>query len=276
MIPEWTQSAGPWPVNKAGAANVEWLKCDCPTTEARCDVNTGSAPPFLRLFLPAAVIAFSAGCSSDPSTGPDLDPPQITGNAVAGLEAFDLECASCHSTRDGFDLRFFRFPDSTIVRRAVAHVDTATAHDIVAYIRTVRSSEMSRNFRIFQPGGQRIGGDELFAAGVFGATGFPTDLTPDDLAAIDPLDVRIAIDFPLWSFEASNLDWMPDRPIDPALLDYPTRMGAARPYIELYHDTHALDALISGVLALRIADRDPDNPDAPCVMEPFERFRPDD
>ncbi len=30
---------------------------------------------------------------------------------------------SSHSAKDGFDVAFFAFPDSTIVRRAVVHVD---------------------------------------------------------------------------------------------------------------------------------------------------------
>lgn len=218
----------------------------------------------------------SFGCSSDSGLAPDPGPPEIVGNAVAGLEAFEAECASCHSSKDGFDLRFFSFPDSTIVRRAVAHVDTATSHDIVAYIRTLRSRAMPRDFRLFQPGDKRAGSDAVFAAGVFGGDWFPADLTASQLLAVDPLEAPIAIDFPLWSFEFSNLDWMPDRPIADELLDFQTQLGAARPYVELYHRTHALDALINGVLALRIAERDPANPDAPCVMEPFDRFRPDD
>lgn len=212
------------------------------------------------------------GCSSDDGIGPEPGPPPITGNAVAGLEAFEAECASCHSSQDGFDLRFFAFPDSTVVRRAVAHVDTATSHDIVAYLRTLRSREMDRGFRLFQPGGQRAGSDAVFAANIFGSDRFPEDITREEILAVDPLDTPIVIDFPLWSEEFSNMDWMPDRGIPDALLDYETQIGPARPHIELYHRTHSLDALLTGVLALRIAERDPDNPDAPCVMDPFERF----
>jgi hypothetical protein len=219
-------------------------------------------------------VVLTTGCSSESNTGPDLGPPRINGNAVAGLEAFQLNCASCHSTGDGFDLKFFAYPDTTIVRRAVAHVDTVTAHDIVAYIRTVPSSKMARDLRLFQPGGQRIGGDGVFAAKIFGRDLFPPDMTTERMAGIDPLKARIALNFPLWSLESRNMDWMPEVPINEAILDYPTAYGTARDHMERYHDTHSIEALRWAVIALRVAERAPENPDAPCVMEPFDRFRP--
>lgn len=230
--------------------------------------------PWCRGLLFTVTLALTAGCSSESNTGPDLRPPQINGNAVAGLEAFQLNCASCHSSGDGVDLKFFAYPDTTIVRRAVAHVDTTTAHDIVAYIRTVPSAKMQRNLRIFQPGGKRIGGDGVFAANIFGRDLFPPDMTTERMAGIDPLKTRIALNFPLWSLEFGNMDWMPEAPINKAILDYPTEYGTAREHIEWYHDTHSVEALLWAVLALRVSEREPENPDAPCVMEPFDRFRP--
>jgi len=228
-------------------------------------------------FLAGCTVLGTPGCGSDSAgTSPDPEPPQITGDVVAGLETFKLECSSCHTATDGFDLKFFAFPDTTIVRRAVAHVDTAAAHDIVAYIRTVRSRVTSRDLRLFQPGGQRVGGDQGFAAEVFGGDRFPPDMTAEKMAAIDPLAIRIALDFPLWSFESSNLDWMPEFPIDPALLTYPTQAGVPQDLLDRYYESYSVETLISAVLALRLAERDPANPDAPCVLDPFDRFRAND
>ena len=53
-------------------------------------------------------------------------------DASLGRTAFVASCAPCHASADGFDLAFFGFSDFDIVRRGVAHVDTATARDIVA------------------------------------------------------------------------------------------------------------------------------------------------
>ena len=99
-------------------------------------------------------------------------------------------------------------------------------------------------------------------------------MTTEQMAGIDPLKARIALNFPLWSLEARNMDWMPEVPINEAILDYPTEYGTARDHMEWYHDTHSIEALLWAVLALRVAERVPENPDAPCVMEPFNRFRP--
>ncbi|MFV1986417.1 MAG: hypothetical protein ACC682_04010 [Gemmatimonadota bacterium] len=228
---------------------------------------------FCSFLFATAGLTLTTACGSD-SLAPLDDAPTISGNSVAGLQAFEQECASCHSARDAFDLAFFAFPDTTIVRRAVAHVDTATAHDIVAYVRTVRALSTSREFRPFQPGGRRAAGDANFAIQLFQKDAWPANLTADQLAAIDPLDIPIAIEFPKWSVEFDNVDWMPDVPIDEALFDYQTRYGVARGYIESYQTGHSEDDLIRGVLALRVAERDPANPDAPCVMEPFDRFQP--
>jgi len=232
------------------------------------------ASRFLTYLFATAGLTVVAACNSDSTLAPRDDSPQISGNAIAGLDAFERECASCHSARDAFDIAFFAFPDTTIVRRAVAHVDTATAHDIVAYVRTVRALPTSRDFRPFQPGGTRAAGDANFATQLFVADRWPTDMTAEQLAAIDPLDVPIAVEFPRWSVEFDNIDWMPDKPLDERLLDYPTPYGTARPFLESYHATHAENDLVFAVLNLRIAERAVDNPDAPCVMEPFDRFRP--
>ena len=108
-----------------------------------------------RSLLPAlALVACAlASCSGDDPTGALVDePPVVVGDPAAGMVAFGAECASCHATGDGLDLAFFDFTDTTIVRRAVAHVDTATALDIVAHINTLGVHPEDRHVRIFQPG----------------------------------------------------------------------------------------------------------------------------
>jgi hypothetical protein len=220
-------------------------------------------------------LLITAGCSGSPVTPVDQG-LRITGNATDGLLAFTRQCAGCHSSGDALDLAYFAFPDTTIVRRAVAHVDTATAHDIVAYVRTVRALPGARDVRLFQPGGRQASGDTDFALILFGADAWPSDLTATELAALNPLDVPVAIGFPVWSVEFSNVDWMPNAPIDSVLLDHPTPLGPARPHLADYYETRRVESLIRAVQALRVAERDVASPAAPCVMEPLERFRPSD
>ena len=230
----------------------------------------------IAFLLAIAGLASASACVSETGLGPADETPSIAGDAIAGLRAFEDECASCHASEDALDLAFFAFPDTTIVRRAVAHVDTATAHDIVAGVRTLRTARHARDFRAFQPGGRRAPGDANFATQLFDADRWPTDLTAGELASIDPRDVPVALEFPLWSFESSNLDWMPDRPIDEGILDYATEIGVPRALLDRYRETGAETDLINATLALRLAERDPANPDAPCVMDPLDRFEPAD
>ena len=227
-----------------------------------------------RVVLLAALPILAAACAdSSRPTGPG-EPP-ITGNVIAGEAAFLAECASCHAARDGFDLAFFAFPDTTIVRRALGHVELPTAHDIVAYIRTLRAPHTGRTVRIFQPGDVMAISDVAIGTRLFGTDLFPEDLTTAQMLAVDPRDVAVALEFPLWSFEESNLDWMPDAPVADALLDWAgPRRGPAREWLERYYASRRTEDLLETILRLRLAERLPDNPDAPCVMEPFDRFRP--
>jgi hypothetical protein len=132
--------------------------------------------------------------------------------------AFTKSCAPCHASGDGVDLTFFHFTDTTIVRRAVAHVDTATARDIVAFVTNLPVPRTSRNLRLFQPGDVVLQDDVAFAVSLFGADEWPGDLTPQQLLAIDPLYARAAVTLPLWSVEGANLDWMPDIALPEAIL----------------------------------------------------------
>ena len=213
-------------------------------------------------------------------------------NAELGRVAFKEECASCHAAGDGFDLAVFSFPDSTIIRRALGHVNELAANDIVAHIRTIQlenstifgpSKKVSRFDRILQPGDRRLQGDVDFARTLFGEDVWPSELTPAQLRAIDLTDVAVALNFPRWSSEDSNLDWMPDTPLSEGITSYrPSnsgskysiyRVGATLDTYYKYKTDHALRNVVESI---RIAERSSANPEAPCLVQFSTLFRPEE
>jgi hypothetical protein len=198
----------------------------------------------------------------------------ISGDRALGATAFLNDCASCHAARDGFDLALFSFTDTTIVRRALAHVDLPTARDIVAHVRSIRVTPAAEDSRPFQPGGRVLANDRDFAIGVFGADGWPAYLTTADLRRVDPRRTAVAVEFPIWSLEGDNRDWMPAIGLPPGILEY--RDDRAARALAAYYRTPTTQALVAAVGAIGAADRDPANPDAPCVMEPIDRLRPEE
>lgn len=212
----------------------------------------------------------NANSPADPGTPPPPPPPPVP-NAALGRVAFENECSSCHASRDGFDLRMFGFTDTTIIRRAVNHVDTNTARNIVAYIHTVQSPELPETTHLFQPGGSSVSTDIEFATSLFGRDEWPATLTTAQLAAIDPRTVRIAVRLPIWSNEGNNLDWMPDQPLPPAILEYQGGMAAAA--VAGYRAFPTPENLLRAVNALRNADRAAANLGAPCLLEDTVRVR---
>src|SRR5438128_3225954 len=66
-----------------------------------------------------------------------------------GQIAFEQSCSPCHASRDGFDLAMFGFTDTTIIRRAVKHVDTATARRIDRKSTRLNSSHGSISYAVF-------------------------------------------------------------------------------------------------------------------------------
>lgn len=209
------------------------------------------------------------GCSGS-DQGP-FEPLVPQANALLGRIAFDESCSGCHASRDGFDLKTFAFTDHTIIRRAVNHVDSATARNIAAYIRSIPAPANERNMSLFQPQGVTVGDDVEFSIALFGRDQWPNDLTTAGLAAIDPRAVRIAIRLPIWSDEASNKDWMPDSPLPPGVLNYAG--GAAAAAIAGYHAAPTRENLMRAVAALRTADRASANPAAPCMLEDTSRVK---
>ncbi len=222
----------------------------------------------MRRLLPTlALLLIASGCSSESTMGPAETPA----NALLGRNAFTRECAQCHSAADGFDLAFFSFTDTTIIRRAVKHVDTATARNIVAYIRSLAGPHASESLRLFQPGNAVLGSDMEFAVMLFGSDAWPAGLSSAALKAIDPRQVRVALRLPVWSDENSNLDWMPDAPLPPAILDHAGRQAEAA--IAGYRAAPTRENLLRAVQSLRVADRTPGNPGAPCLLEDPVRVR---
>ena len=194
-----------------------------------------------------------AGCDRTEPVGPD-----VSGSfdlAVArGEIAFLGECAQCHAARDGFDLAFFQFTDTTIVRRAVAHVTDPTAQDIVAYISSLDTYASSRHARPFHPGEALLSSDRSFAIRLFGMEGIPPDLDTEALRGIDPLEVAVAVPLPQWSIEENNLDWMRDGELPDRILD--DRASLARERLAQYYSNPTTENLGSTVAALRGADGD--------------------
>jgi len=227
-------------------------------------------PPFRTTAL--LLLAVAAAACTQPTTPADDNPPLVElGDPAAGELAFRDACGTCHASRDGFDVAHFAFSDTTILRRALGHVDTTTALDIVAHIRTLEVARRTPDARIFQPGGEVLESDREFAVRLFGADGWPDTLTTPGLRALDPRDVPIAVPFPLWSDEESNMDWMPDNPFPDELLDYGD--GAARSRLDEYDRTASIQDLISALQVLVASDREPANAAAPCV-EDGDRLQP--
>jgi hypothetical protein len=220
-----------------------------------------------RWSLPIVLIAF--GCS-DLHNGP-VDPAIAKADPVFGRLAFEESCSGCHASRDGFDIKTFGFADTTIIRRAVKHVDSATARNIVAYIRSIAAPQNDEKLRLFQPMGEPLSGDVEFATALFGRDAWPSELTTAQLAAIDPRTVRVAIRLPIWSDETTNLDWMPDQQLPAGVLDYSGGLAAGA--IAGYRAAPTRENLVRAVTALRNADRASANPGAPCLLDDASRVK---
>jgi hypothetical protein len=218
--------------------------------------------------LPVTLVVLVA-CSD--SRRDPLDPQPPKADAVVGRMAFEQSCSTCHASRDGFDIKTFGFTDTTIVRRAVKHVDSATARNIVAYIHTLSAPQMNEKVRLFQPRGEPLPGDVEFANVLFGRDAWPADMSTAQLAAIDPRTVQVAIRLPIWSDENTNTDWMPDFPLPAGILDYSGGLVAGA--IAGYRAAPTRENLLRAVNALRNADRAAANLQAPCLLEDTTRVR---
>jgi hypothetical protein len=212
-------------------------------------------------------LAILAGCSDSNA----VDSATIKPDPAAGQFAFEQSCSTCHSSHDGFDVKTFGFSDTTIVRRAVKHVDSATARSIAAYIRGLNAPQIDQSVRLFQPRGAALTSDVDFANALFGQDAWPANLTTAQLAAIDPRNVQVAIQLPRWADENSNMDWMPDNPLPAGILNYSGSAAAAA--IAGYDAAPTKENLVRAVAAIRNADHAVANNDAPCLLEDTIRVR---
>jgi hypothetical protein len=232
-------------------------------------VRPGRTCEHSAAFLAAVALFTAMGCGESPATpGEEF---VFRPDAAVGAAAFAESCASCHAARDGLDLAYFSYPDTTIMRRAVAHVDSGTGRHIIAHIRRSLSGRVPRDHRLFQPGGTVLENDVQFAVRLFGADAWPADLTRESLLKIDPRSVVTAVPFPRWSDESGNLDWMPETPIPDGLLEHGDRR--ARTALDTYYANRSMENLRAAVSALRSAERDSTSAAAPCVRPPLARFR---
>ena len=206
----------------------------------------------LNLALLAATALAGSACSSveDGPTAPQPETPEVAGNVVRGEAAFATSCAECHNSRDGFDLAHFQYPVQTVVRRALAHVDTLTSHDISAYIESLNPRLSTRGIPPFQPGGKisrtsspsAAANDAKFWETVFGTSYFPAEITAEEIRAIDPRDHPIPFRFPEWSAEASDEDWLPDTPLHREILKH--NNGAGQSAINDYYRDPSEERLV--------------------------------
>ena len=222
----------------------------------------------LRQLVPLGVL-LSISCSDVPRD--PLDPTRPALDLSLGRVAFEQECSSCHASRDGFDLKTFGFADTTIIRRAVRHVDSSTARNIAAYIESLYAPHHDAQLRLFQPRGRVLADDVEFAMALFGRDAWPAELTTAQLVTIDPRNVQIAIKLPVWSDERSNTDWMPDFPLPSGVLEYSGGLAAGA--IAGYRASPTKENLVRAVNALRTADRAVANTQAPCLLEDTLRVR---
>lgn len=212
--------------------------------------------------LPTVVVLLAAGCGGDGPTVPEAPEP---GDPELGRAAFQTSCASCHASRDGFDLAYFDFPDHDIVRRAVEHVDSATARNIAAYIGTLPVTSRDPNVRPFQPGDGAPTGDSDFWLGIFGTVGWPeAGVTVEGLRELDLRDETLSIPFPRWSSESDESDWMPETPLPAAVLD--ADGGVVRSALDAYYAGPTDDRLLEVVRAFRRISSDPDLGDAAVCL----------
>jgi hypothetical protein len=232
-------------------------------------VFEGSAMYRARLLSLTLVLVAVTACSD--SRRDPVDPAMPKADPLVGRMAFEQSCSGCHASRDGFDIKTFGFTDTTIIRRAVKHVDSTTARNIVAYIRSLPAPQNDEKLRLFQPKGAPLSSDVEFAVGLFGRDAWPEGLTTPQLAAIDPRNVQVAIRLPIWSDESTNTDWMPDVPLPAGVLDYSG--GLVAEAIAGYRAAPTQANLLRAVNALRTADHASANPGAPCLLEDALRVK---
>ncbi|MEO8452211.1 MAG: hypothetical protein ABI647_20640, partial [Gemmatimonadota bacterium] len=222
-----------------------------------------------RMLSSAPLVLAVAAChpeeivTAEPAGHPGLN-AAIVYLTLPGDQAFAQECATCHTARDGFDLHYFAYTDTNIVRRATGHVDTATAWRIADYIRTLQTASVPENQVPFQPGGGLVlATDIAFAVRLFGSDQWPAALTSAALLAINPLTVATQLPLLQWSDEKDKtIEWMPKKPISPAILSF--NGNQVQHAIDTYEATPTVATLSLAMESINTAGKNANNPAAPC------------
>lgn len=191
----------------------------------------------LLVTLALLTVACDPGGTTDPEAEPRAPDPAL------GRVAFEVSCGPCHASLDAFDLAIFDFPASDVIRRAVGHVDSATARDILAYVETLDVEPRGRAFNPFEP--PTVLDDARYWRHLFGTDGWPEGLAVEDFAAIDLRDVPAPVPFPPWSSEIGESDWMPEAPLPQDVLA--AEGGAVRRALEAYYAQPSRDRLLAVV-----------------------------
>lgn len=188
-------------------------------------------------------------CDSEWLPEPDQGVCPTGADPARGLAAFRTACAQCHVRSDGWDLAHFGYSDATIVRRALGHVDEASACSIVAWVRGLDVPRKGRHHRPFRPGCAVAGSDEAFGRQLFPGDRWPSDMTREQLLALRPRELPVALPMLPWSDEASRTDWMPEQPLPEALLA--ERDGALGAAIDAYVEARTTERLLHAVAVFR-------------------------
>jgi len=102
----------------------------------------------------------------------------------------------------------------------------------------------------FQPGAAVLADDKAFWRALTGTDGWPNDLTPERLLAIDPRTISVPIRLPTWSSESDETDWMPERPLPQELL-----AGGLQQALDAYYAAPSDDGMLRAVAAFQDAMR---------------------
>ncbi len=183
-----------------------------------------------------------------------------------GYQAWKAECQQCHTGEEAWDLAHFNYADSTIVRRAVGHVDSTTAAAVVAYVHSLIGAipDTARpSTAIYQPGGAVLNSDQEFGISLFGNDQWPASLTAAQLRAKDPRHVAIALRLPAWSNESNMYDWLPGGTDHGAL---PAGVKAASPALGQYYANPSINAAV--VAAKQLLAKAHTASDGPCRYPP--------
>jgi hypothetical protein len=109
-----------------------------------------------------------------------------------------------------------------------------------------------------------------FTHAIFGTSGWPADLTPATIRAIDTRVLDVAVALPLWSSEADDSDWLPEAPLTSELLG--AAQGVLASAIDTYHGTPTTANLLAAIASFHAVSTAGD--DALCYGEAGTHTRP--